>query len=928
MSPCAASYENRFPLAVIWVWTTLAAVSGFAQTTAPYMISTISGGGKAPFPSSGVTATSVRLVEPRFAALDARGNIYLSETYYHRVLRIAPDGAVTSIAGGDRPGFSGNGGPASQALINTPSGLAIGPGGDLFVCDTFNGRVRRILPNGTISTVAGNGTSAVSGDGGAATSAGIGSPVGIAFDSAGNYFFSDGTNHVVRRVDTAGTITTVAGVGRGGFGGDGGPATEALLRNPQGLAVDTNGALYIADQFNHRVRRVSQGRIATFAGTGESGFANDNGPATSATITFPADVKVDASGIVYISDRSNGLIRRVGVNGNISTLRITNVATSLPNGIVLDGSNRLLIVDDVRTQVVRVDLSTQIGTVVAGGSSVTGIGDNGPAAQALFLDPWGVAVDADGNVFVADTGDHRIRRVNTSGIITTFAGNGRPEHAGDNGPTNLAALGAPFGLSFDRGNLFVTAALNGVRVRRTDSAGTISTVAGGAGFGFSGDGGQATAARLFTPLDVFAEAGGNLYIADTANQRVRRVAPSGIITTIAGTGTSGFAGDGGPGTQAQLDNPSGVTVDSQGNVLIADTGNHRIRRVDRNGTINTFAGTGVSGAGGDGGPATAAQISSPRGIRFDAAGNLLLTHGGRVRMVTPNGTISTIAGLTGPAAEGLALGTALPNPVSIIPGPGGSLYVVDNFDQSLRKLTPSQFTAAGLVNAASFRVSSATAGGLFTLFGTDLASGLEVASSATFPQQLGGTSAEITSGGVTRACGMYLASPGQISFVVPTEAVRGDGVLSVLRDGRKIGVARIRVDAVSPGLFSAASNGQGVAAAVALKVAADGTQTQLPVFSGGSGGGAPEAVPIDLGEPGDQVFLLLFGTGIRGFRDVIVTIGGTNVAVLGAAAQGQFAGLDQINVGPLPRSLGGRGEVNVVATVDGIAGNAVTIRVR
>jgi uncharacterized protein (TIGR03437 family) len=313
-------------------------------------------------------------------------------------------------------------------------------------------------------------------------------------------------------------------------------------------------------------------------------------------------------------------------------------------------------------------------------------------------------------------------------------------------------------------------------------------------------------------------------------------------------------------------------------------------------------------------------------MRFDSAGNLFVAHAGRIRMIAPDGTISTIAGFTEAPAEGLALGTALANPVSVAPGPNGSVYLVDNFDQTLRKLAPSQFTAAGLVNAASFLASPATPGGFFTLFGTELAPGIEVASSTTFPQQLSVTSVEITSGGVTRACGMYLVTPGQISFVVPSEAALGDAVIAVLRDGKKVGVARTRVDAVSPGLFAAASNGQGVAAAVGLRVSADGTQTQIPIFTAGAGG--IEATPIDLGAASDQIILLLFGTGIRGFRSVSVTIGGQNVAVLGAAAQGQYAGLDQINVGPLPRSLAGSGEVEIVATVDGRRSNTVTVRVR
>ena len=380
------------------------------------------------------------------------------------------------------------------------------------------------------------------GDGGPATSASLKAPNGVSVDASGNLFIADTSNRRVRRVDAAtGVITTVAGDGTSGFSGDGGPATSASLGGPSGVAVDASGNLFIADASNHRARRVdvSTGVISTVAGNDSLGFSGDGGPATSASLNIPYGVAVDASGNLLIADTFNLRVRRV-------------------------------------------DASTGVITTVAGNGTQGFSGDGGPATSASLNLPLGVAVDSSSNLLIASQFNNRVRRVDAAtGVITTVAGNGTPGFSGDGGPATGASLRGPSGIAVDAsGNLFIADAFNN-RIRRVDgSTGVITTVVGNGTFGFSGDGGPATNASLRFPVGVAVDASGNLFIADTSNRRVRRVdAATGVIDTVAGDGTSGFSGDGGPATSASLGGPSGVAVDASGNLFIADTGNDRIRKV-------------------------------------------------------------------------------------------------------------------------------------------------------------------------------------------------------------------------------------------------------------------------------------------------------------------------------------------------------------
>ncbi|MGD9022260.1 MAG: NHL repeat-containing protein, partial [Deltaproteobacteria bacterium] len=331
-------------------------------------------------------------------------------------------------------------------------------------------------------------------------------------------------------------IDTVAGDGTYGYSGDGSPATEAQIGYPWGITVDASGNIFISDIYANTVRKVdTNGIITTVAGNGTEGYSGDGGPATEAQLDTPMDVAVDGSGNLYIVDGFNDCIRKVDTNGIIST--------------------------------------------VAGTGTFGYSGDGGPATQAQLGEPGGVAVDAFGNLYIADTYNYRIRKVDTNGTITTVAGNGDWRHGGDGGPATQAHFGHVYGVAVDAsGNLYMADYFNS-RIRKVDASGTITTLAGNGTRAYSGDGGPATQAEICLPMDVAIDAVGNLYIADTYNNRIRKVDASGTITTVAGDGTGVYSGDGGPATEARIASPFGVAVDASGDLYIEDTDNFRIRKV-------------------------------------------------------------------------------------------------------------------------------------------------------------------------------------------------------------------------------------------------------------------------------------------------------------------------------------------------------------
>ena len=596
-----------------------ATLSASAQT---YTVQTFAGG-VAP---DGLAASAASLGGIYGTAMDANGNVYLSLADYDMVARIdAATGMLTRVAGGAH-GFGGDGGPALSARLNGPGALALDAAGNLYIADFQNARVRMVV-NGYISTVA-------------QCSAG-----GLAVDASGALYIADFYNHVVNKL-AGGVVTRIAGNGTYGFDGDGSTATNAQLAGPMGLAIDAAGNVYFAEAYANRVRKVSGGIVTTVAGSTTAGFSGDGKAAIAATLRTPADVALDEANRIYIADYGNNRVRVVTPNGTISTFAGNGTAVfsgdggqavgaglAAPRRVLVDSAGNLTIADGVRFRRVQQGI---IATVAGGGIPA---GENGPAASAQLASPAGLAVDAAGNVYIADAGTGRILEV-SAGKLTRVAGTGTPGFGGDNGPATRAMLAAPSAAAVDgAGNVYVADTQN-LRVRKIEG-GTISTIAGGGSA--TSDNVAGTSAQLNGPEGVAVDAGGNVYIADVT--RVRTLS-GGVISTAAGNGSSGYQGDGGPATAAYLADASAVAVDAAGNLYLADSANNRVRMV-AGGTISTVAGNGTFGFSSTTGAATSAMLGQPAGVAADTAGNLYITDQQRVLKLA-KGKLTTIAGAVSP----------------------------------------------------------------------------------------------------------------------------------------------------------------------------------------------------------------------------------------------------------------------------------------
>jgi sugar lactone lactonase YvrE len=659
----------------------------FAASAQQYSISTVAGGVPIPTP---VAAVNAAVGYPGAIASDAAGNLYFFTD--NCLFKIDLSGNLTRIAGTSRPGFSGDGGAATSAQLNQPAGVAIDTTGNLYIADSGNQRIRRIT-GGVIITIAGTGTAGYSGDNGAATSALLNAPQGLAVDIAGNLYFADSGNNVIRKIttpsSTSGIIYTVAGNGqRGNYSGNGSPLT-AEFNAPVGVAVDTLGNVYVADTNNQLVREISaSGIVTTIAGTGAAGYSGDGIAAASAQLNYPTYLGLDSVGQLYIDDSKNARVRKILPNGIIATLvggSGGGVGLGVPAGIALDASSNIYVTDSGNSRVLKVTTTGGV-TIIAGSGVRYYLGTGGPAIASQLSQPEGLAVDPGGNLYIADVGLGVIQRV-ANGVISTVAS--------ATGPAGVAVDGS--------GNVYIADATGSYVTRFT--AGVKTTLAGTGTAGYSGDGGAAASAQLNQPAAVTFDLAGNVYIADTANNRVRKINTSGIIFTLAGTGAAGFSGDTGSALSAQLNQPTGLALDASGNLYIADAGNNRVRKLTPGGIITTFAGNGATASAGDGGLATSAAVNAPHGVSLDAAGNVYITDASaKVRKVSTGGIITTIAGtgIAGYSGDGAtALNAQFTYPWGIAVDGTGNVYVADSQAAAVRVLQPVATTPVSISSSTS-----------------------------------------------------------------------------------------------------------------------------------------------------------------------------------------------------------------------------------
>jgi len=544
---------------------------------------------------------------------------------------VAQQYVISTVAGGAPP-------PTPNAAVSAslvgPYGVAADGSGNIYF--SSNHSVFRIDTSGIMTRIAGTGHPGYSGDGGSALAAQLNTPAGPAVDSSGAVFIADVGNNRIRRVTPNGSIATVVGGGTGN--------SIQNLSGPHGVAVDSIGNVYVADTGNNKVLRVApDGTVTIFAGNGKAGYSGDGQQAVSAQLYWPIALALDGSGSLIVSDENNGRIRKVSADGTI--VSITPQQITAVHGVCVDKRGNVYFVLG-QGQVSKVAPDGTISTIAGTFNNAGYSGDGGQAAKAQLTYPADLSLDAAENLYIADWGGNRVRKVSTSGIITTIAGSSLIDFSAD-GPATSVQLGSPTAIVLDSANNIFTADPRNNVVRKISSDGTVVTVAGNTSSGYSGDGGPSSKAQVASPGALAVDTAGNLLIADYGNSRIRRIGSNGTITTIVGTGVSGYSGDGGQATSAQIYAPTGLAVDKAGNIYFTDNGNYRVRKVAANGLISTIAGVGISGFSGDGGSALKASLESPHALTVDSEGNVYIVDNCRVRRVSIDGTINTVVGSSG-----------------------------------------------------------------------------------------------------------------------------------------------------------------------------------------------------------------------------------------------------------------------------------------
>jgi sugar lactone lactonase YvrE len=636
-------------------------------------------------------------------------------------------GAVTSTAAvltvtGPAPGISliagqigGTGNLDANAAIARffqPESVAADPAGNIFIADTYNSDIREITAAGAVTLYAGSADLPGSLDG-VGTSSLFNYPEGIAVDANDNVYVADTANQTIRKITSTGVVSTIAGT-VGTTGSTDGPGSGAQFSYPKAVAVDAAGNVYVADTANNTIRRITaSGVVSTIAGVPGVAGSTD-GPVATALFNAPEGVAVDAAGNLYVADTYNDTIRVItpGAMPTVSTLAGSPGVTGAtdgtgaaaqfdhPRGIGLDSLGNIYVADTFNGTVRRITSAGMVTTVA--GTAYTAGSTDGTGSAALFQGPWGLTIDAADNLYIADFNNDTVRRITPAAVVTTYAGTA--PHPGTSDGTGAAAqFNAPAAAAVDAsGNVYIADTSNST-IRKVTPSGVVSTLAGSAGTTGSVDG-TGGAAQFNTPQALIADVSGNVYVADTGNNTIRKITSAGVVSTMAGTAGASGSSDG-TGPAAQFNSPQGIVIDASGNLYVADTGNNVIRMITPAGVVTTVAGTaGVSG--GADGVGAAAQFTTPIGLTIDSTGNIYIADSNNytIRVFAPTtGGVTTLAGAAGQAgfSDGTGVDARFNVPTGVALDSVGNLYVVDSFFRTIRKITPAGVvtTIAGVPGA-------------------------------------------------------------------------------------------------------------------------------------------------------------------------------------------------------------------------------------
>lgn len=732
--------------------------------------------------------SNARFNAPTAVATDAAGNVYVADTYNNAIRKVTASGVVSTLAG--TFGVAGSAdGTGTAATFSSPYALAVDAAGNVWVTDVDTHTVRRITPGGIVVTIAGAAGLSGSADGPGRT-ARFNSPVGIAVDGDGNVYVADRNNRTLRKIAPDGVVSTIAGLT--GLGGTvDGTGVNARFNALSNLTLDASGNLYATDNSSHVIRKITPAGVATtVAGLAGSAGSTD-GTGAAARFNGPNGITVDRDGNLYVADTSNELVRKITPDGVVTRLAGSSGAIGnrdgtagrfyRPYGVSADSVGNVFVADANNHSIRKITSTGSVSLLAGGGGNFGGL--DGAGNIARFYIPQGIAVDGAGVVYVGDTFNGAVRKISPAGNVSTFAGQlGNLAYA--DGTGEAARFGSPFGVALDSaGNLLVADAVYNA-IRHVTPAALVRAFAGVPSLTAGSADGLFGTARISGAIGVAFDSNRNGYIADTGNHLIRKVsAATGEVTTLAGgVGVRGTTD--GTGTAARFSSPAGIAVDPAGNIFVADNGNHAIRKVTPTGIVTTVAGLPGTSGSADGNAATA-RFYAPLALALDGAGNIFVadTYNSTIRRITTSGQVTTIGGLAGVLAgyaEGTGSNARFFSPSAIAVDTAGALYIADSSNSVIMKgaldtrpviVAPLQSAAVQAGASFTFAV-TATGGGLryqWKLNGTPIPGATAGTYSIANAQPAAGGSYTVD---ITNSAGTTTSSPATLSIVTTTNVGR------------------------------------------------------------------------------------------------------------------------------------------------------------